>query len=58
VLSELARRGDIDAGERVVIVITGDGLKTLDVVRDTFETHEIDANYDAFVAATASMLAA
>src|SRR5580692_4359285 len=29
VLSELARRGDIDAGERVVIVITGDGLKTL-----------------------------
>jgi threonine synthase len=58
VLAELARRGQIDAGERVVIVITGDGLKTLDVVRDTFETLEIDASYDAFVAASAATLTA
>ena len=37
VLGELARRGDIGADERVVLVITGDGLKTLDAVRGTFE---------------------
>ena len=33
VLAKLAERGDIGADERVVIVITGDGLKTLDVAR-------------------------
>jgi len=32
--------GDIGPDERVVLVITGDGLKTLDAVRGTFETHE------------------
>ena len=26
-----------------MLVITGEGLKTLDAVRGTFETHEIDA---------------
>jgi threonine synthase len=31
-----------------VAVITGEGLKTLDAVRGTFETHEIDANVDSF----------
>jgi threonine synthase len=50
-LAKLAARGDIGADERVVLVITGEGLKTLDAVRDTFETHEIDANVDAFEAA-------
>ncbi len=50
VLAKLAERGDIDPGERVVAVITGEGLKTLDVVRGTFETVEIDASYDAFEA--------
>jgi threonine synthase len=50
-LAKLAARGDIDPDERVVLVITGEGLKTLDAVRDTFETHEIDANVDAFEAA-------
>ena len=40
--------GDIDPDERVVAVITGEGLKTLDAVRGTFETHEIDANVDSF----------
>ena len=34
-LRKLAERGDIGAGERVVLVITGDGLKTLDAVRGT-----------------------
>ena len=42
VLSKLAERGDIGADERVVLVITGEGLKTLDAVRGSFETHEIE----------------
>ena len=48
VLSKLAARGDIDPDERVVLVITGDGLKTLDAVRDTFETYTIDPSVEAF----------
>src|ERR1700733_6597024 len=36
-LAKLAARGEIDPGERVVLVITGEGLKTLDAVRGTFE---------------------
>jgi threonine synthase len=48
-LAKLAARGDIGADERVVLVITGDGLKTLDAVRDTFTSYEIDASYDQFV---------
>jgi hypothetical protein len=31
-----------------VLVITGEGLKTLDAVRGTFETYEIDASVEAF----------
>jgi threonine synthase len=48
-LAKLAQRGAIGAGERVVLVITGEGLKTLDAVRGTFEAHEIPASFDAFV---------
>jgi threonine synthase len=48
VLRKLAERGDIDRDERVVLVITGEGLKTLDAVRDTFTAHEIDPSADAF----------
>jgi len=48
VLAKLAARGDIDPDERVVLVITGDGLKTLDAVRDSFETYRIDANLESF----------
>ena len=50
-LAKLAARGDIDPDERVVAVITGEGLKTLDAVRGTFEAHEIDASVDSFDAA-------
>jgi hypothetical protein len=32
-------------------VITGEGLKTLECARGTFEAWEIDANADAFEAA-------
>jgi threonine synthase len=49
-LRKLAERGDIGRDERVVIVITGEGLKTLDAVRGTFETHEISPSFDDFVA--------
>jgi threonine synthase len=48
VLRKLAERGDIGADERVVVVITGEGLKTLDAVRDTFAAHEIDPTTAAF----------
>ena len=50
-LAKLAERGDIDADERVVLVITGEGLKTLDAVRGSFDVHEIDANLTSFEAA-------
>jgi threonine synthase len=48
VLAKLARSGRIDPDERVVAVITGDGLKTLDCARGTFETWEIEPSLDAF----------
>jgi threonine synthase len=48
-LAKLAREGRIDSDERVVVVITGEGLKTLDAVRGTFETHEIAPSFDEFV---------
>jgi threonine synthase len=50
VLKKLAERGDIDPEERVVVVITGEGLKTLDAVRDSFTTHTIEPSFDAFEA--------
>ena len=48
VLAKLAQRGDIDPGERVVVYITGEGLKTLDCARGTFETWEIEPNLASF----------
>jgi threonine synthase len=50
VLRKLAERGEIGAGERVVAYITGEGLKTLDAVRDTFQMHEIDPALESFEA--------
>jgi threonine synthase len=50
-LAKLAARGDIDPSERVVLVITGDGLKTLDAVRGTFDEIEIAPSYDEFESA-------
>jgi len=50
VLRKLAERGDIGAGERVVVYITGEGLKTLDAARDRFQMHEIDPDLDSFEA--------
>jgi threonine synthase len=47
-LAKLAERGDIGPDERVVAMVTGDGLKTIDAVRDTFEVATIPASLDAF----------
>src|SRR5437016_7836273 len=51
VLRKLAERGDIDPDERVVAYITGDGLKTLDVARGTFEAWQIKPTLESFEAA-------
>jgi threonine synthase len=51
VLAKLAERGDIGADERVVVYITGDGLKTIDVARGTFERHEIEPTLASFATA-------
>ncbi len=48
VLAKLAQRGDIDPSERVVAYITGEGLKTLDCVRGTFETWQIEPTLASF----------
>jgi threonine synthase len=52
VLAKLAERGDIDPEERVVAYITGEGLKTLDAVRGSFETWEIDPSVESFESAS------
>jgi threonine synthase len=50
VLKKLAERGELGRGERVVVYITGEGLKTLDATRDTFQMHEIDPRLESFEA--------
>jgi threonine synthase len=58
VLRKLAQRGDISESERVVAVITGEGLKTLECARGTFETWEIEPSADAFEAARERLVVA
>jgi threonine synthase len=48
VLARLAERGDIGSDERVVLVITGEGLKTLDAVKGTFEMSDIEPTVESF----------
>jgi threonine synthase len=48
VLNKLAERGDIGSDERVVLVITGEGLKTLDAVRDVVKVHEVEPTAASF----------
>ncbi len=48
VLAKLAQAGQIDPGERVVAYITGEGLKTLDCVKGTFEAWEVDPTVGSF----------
>jgi len=47
-LAKLARQGEIDPGERVVVYVTGEGLKTLECARGTFETFEIEPTLESF----------
>jgi threonine synthase len=47
-LAKLAARGDINPDERVVLVITGEGLKTLDAVKGMFEYDEIEPTVEQF----------
>ncbi len=49
-LAKLAERGEISRDERVVVYITGEGLKTLDAARESFVMHEIEPTLDAFEA--------
>ena len=50
VLAKLADRGDISDGERTVVYITGEGLKTLDAARESFRMTEIEPSLDDFEA--------
>jgi threonine synthase len=50
VLAKLAERGDIASNERVVVYITGEGLKTLDATREGFVMHEIEPSLADFEA--------
>ncbi len=48
VLAKLAERGDIGPDDRVVLYITGDGLKTLDAVRDVVSTYDVEPSVSSF----------
>ncbi|MFN8159845.1 MAG: threonine synthase [Solirubrobacterales bacterium] len=50
VLARLAERGELADGERVVVYVTGEGLKTLDAARDSFHMDEIDPDLESFEA--------
>jgi len=48
-LKKLADAGKISADDSVVVYITGEGLKTLDAVRDRFHIDVIDPDLESFV---------
>ena len=48
VLAKLAERGDIGPSDRVVVYNTGDGLKTLDAVRDAISTYDVEPTLASF----------
>ena len=58
VLARLAAEGRIGADERVVLVNTGEGLKTLDAVRGTFATSRIEPSASDFAASLQGAAAA
>ena len=57
-LAKLAESGELGPGDRVVVVITGEGLKTLDAVREGFEMHEIEPTVGSFEATVEPALGA
>ena len=48
-LREAVRRGQISEGDRIVMLVTGDGLKTPDPIADRLVPVEIDADADALL---------
>jgi threonine synthase len=48
-LREAVRRGQIAEGDRVVLLVTGDGLKTPDPIEERLVPIEIDADADALL---------
>lgn len=48
-LREAVRRGQIGEGDRVVLLVTGDGLKTPDPIAERLRPVEIDADADALL---------
>ena len=58
VLANLAESGVIGADERVVAYVTGEGLKTLDAVREGHQIHEIDPSLESFETELAAEVAA
>ncbi|MGA7397648.1 MAG: threonine synthase [Solirubrobacterales bacterium] len=48
VLKKLAERGELKSGEKVVVYITGEGLKTLDANRASFKFTTIDPDPASF----------
>jgi threonine synthase len=47
-LAKLAASGELTSDDRVVVYITGEGLKTLDAVREGFEMHTIEPTLESF----------
>ena len=47
-LAKLAEAGELGTDDRVVVYITGEGLKTLDAVREGFEMHRIEPTLESF----------
>jgi threonine synthase len=48
-LREAVKRGDVAEGDRVVLLVTGDGLKTPDPISERLAPVEIDADADALL---------
>ena len=57
-LAKLAERGDISSDERVVAYITGEGLKTLDAVREGHHMYEIEPKIESLDSALAAAASA
>jgi threonine synthase len=49
-LAKLAETGEVGSSDSVVVYITGEGLKTLDAVRDGFSMHAIEPTLESFAA--------
>jgi threonine synthase len=48
VLKKLADEGAFGADDRIALIITGEGLKTLDAVRDVVSTYDVEPTVDSF----------